>query len=139
MAQFTTENQPESKGTNGGWFKKKIIEGLKRRAMSEDDFIDSLIESAIGEKGGGVFLVELLKRYAPPHKQTLEPVSFEFPESGTPLEKASSVYLAMSKGLISPDVGLVFIEAISKMLTIEETTDLAERLSRLEEAIKANG
>lgn len=136
MVEFTSDYQPDKKGVNGGWFKKKMIDGLKRRSMSEDEFIDLLIEKAIVD--GGIFLTELLKRYSPPHKPTLEPVSFEFPDNGTPFQKAEAVYKAMASGLISPDVGHLFIESISKMLTIEETTDLAERLAKLEELMEKN-
>lgn len=128
---FSSENQPARKG--GQWFKTRVIESLKRQAMDEDAFIDLLVQKAISE--GGVYLSELLKRYSPIPKQTHEPVIIEWPENGTPVQKADAVLKAMSEGIMSPDVGAIFIEAISKSLGIEELTELSKRLEALEKII----
>lgn len=128
---FSSENQPARKG--GQWFKTRVIESLKRQAMDEDAFIDLLVQKAISE--GGVYLSELLKRYSPIPKQTHEPVIIEWPENGTPVQKADAVLKAMSDGVMSPDVGAIFIEAISKSLGIEELTELSKRLEALEKII----
>lgn len=134
MSKFTSENQPERKGKSGGWFKTKLIESLKRQSITEDAFIDLLVQKAMSE--GGVYLSELLKRYSPIPKQTHEPITIFFPENGTPAQKADAVLAAMANGDISPDVGHIFIDAISKSLGIEEVTELAKRLEALE--IKLN-
>lgn len=128
MAKFSSENQPERR--SGGWFRKKIIDSLKRQGMNEDQFIDSLVEKSITD--GGVFLTELLKRYSPIHKQTHEPITIEFPPNATPVQKADSVISAMASGDISPDVGQIFIDSISKSLGIEEIAELAKRLEKIE-------
>ena len=126
MSKFTSENQPEIKGKSGGWFKKKLIDSLKRQGMTEDVFIDLLVEKATTD--GGVYLSELLKRY----KQTHEPVTIDFTGADTPVKKAEIILLAMASGDISPDVGQIFIDAISKSLGIEEITELAKRLEAIE-------
>lgn len=140
MVQFTSDYQPEKKGQNGGWFKKKIIDGLKRRAMTEDQFVDLLIDKAI--KDGGIFLTELLKRYSPHHKPTLEPVVIDnWPKDGTSAQKSEAVIDAMAEGVIPFDLGVAMMEAISKSLGINETTDFMERVIRLEKLLeeKDNG
>jgi len=132
MAKFTSENQPEKKGSQ--WFRTKLIDGLKRRAMSEDQFIDLLIDKAVND--GGVFLTELMKRYSPPHKPTMEPIIIDnWPKDGTAAQKSDAVLDAMAEGIIPFDLGAAMIEAISKSLGIEETTDFMQRVIRLEELI----
>lgn len=128
MARFTSENQP--KRYSGGWFRKKVIDSLERKGMTEDVFIDLLVQKAIED--GGVYLSELIKRYSPVSKQTHDPVVIDFSQCTTPLQKADAVLNAMASGEISPDVGQIFIDAISKSLGIEEITELAKRLEAIE-------
>lgn len=130
---FTSENQPARK--SGQWFKTKLIDALQRQGMTEEGFIDLLVLKALDD--GGVYLTELLKRYSPIPKQTHEPITIAFPKDGTPAQKANAVLDAMAAGEISPDIGQIFIEAISKSLGIEELTDLAKRLEALESIINA--
>ena len=133
MAKFTSENQPSQRGTK--WFKTKVVESLKRQGITEDQFIDSLVKSAIAD--GGVYMTELLRRYSPVSKPTHDPIEIEFPKDGTPAQKADAVLLAMASGEITPDIGQIFIDAISKSLAIEEVTELAKRLEALEKIINA--
>ena len=134
MAKFTKENQPEKKGQSGGWFKTKLIASLERQGMTEEGFIDPLVQKAISD--GGVYLQELLKRYNPVPKQTHESITIEgWPKDGTPAEKASKVLDCITDGTIPPDVGSILIEAISKSLGIEEVTELAIRLEKIEKLL----
>lgn len=136
---FTSENQPENKGQSSGWFRKKLIDSLKRQGMTEEGFIDLLVEKAITD--GGVYLTELIKRYSPIPKQTFEPVVIEgWPKNGTPAEKANVVLDHLAEGNIPADLANMMIESISKSLGIEEITELAKRLEALEKIIaeKAN-
>lgn len=131
---FTPENQPVNR-KSGPNIKARIVAALDRAGMSEDNFLDLLIAKAIED--GGVFLQEVLKRYSPIPKQTHEPITIEWPKEGTPAQKADAVLKAMSEGLMSPDVGAIFIEAISKSLGIEEVTELAKRLEAIEAILNA--
>ena len=129
---FSPDNQPSNR--RGKSFKTMVIDALKTQGMNEQEFINKLVERAMVD--GGVYLQELLKRYSPIPKQTHEPINIEWPEKGTPAEKADAVLNAMSKGLMSPDVGAIFIEAISKSLGIEEVTELAARLEKIEKMLE---
>lgn len=133
MAKFASDNQPAKRGKSQGWFKTKVVESLKRNGMTEDQFMDSLVTKAVTD--GGVFMTELLKRYSPIPKQSHDPITIDFPENGTPAQKADAVLAAMASGEISPDIGHIFIDAISKSLGIEELTELAKRLEALEKLI----
>ena len=132
---FSADNQPANR-KSGPNIKAKIMAGLARRGMSEDEFIDKLIEMALVD--GGVFMTELLKRYAPVTKQTFENITIDdWPTGGTAIEKAEKILNTMASGDMPPDLGALFIESISKSLGIEEITELAKRLEALEAIIRA--
>ncbi len=141
MSKFTSSNQPKSENRSGGRSDmfSRIVKALERAFESGQDgfetFEDWLVNKAVIE--GGVYLQEMLKRVSPIPKQTFNPVTIDFPENGTPAQKADAVLKAMAAGEISPDIGHIFIEAISKSLGIEEVTELAKRLEALEKAINA--
>ena len=133
MAKFDADNQPPNR-KSGPNIKARIIAALGRAELTEDQFLDKLVQLAITD--GGVFMSELLKRYSPIPKQTHEPITIEFPVNGTPAQKADAVLKAMAAGDISPDIGQIFIEAISKSLGIEEVTELAKRLEAIEKLLE---
>lgn len=130
---FTSDNQPQNR--RGPLFRTMAIEALKKKSMTEQDFVDLLVEKAVDE--GGVHLQELLKRYYPVYKQTQEPIAFEYAKDWTPLEKADAIMSAASKGEIPPDIASMLIEALGKMILIEDQTDWVIRLKALEDAANA--
>ena len=130
---FTSENQPEKR--RGQLFRTMAVEALKKKSMTEQDFVDLLVEKAVDE--GGVHLQELLKRYYPVYKQTQEPIAFEYAKDWTPIEKADAIMSAASKGEIPPDIASMLIEALGKMILIEDQTDWVIRLKALEDAANA--
>ena len=132
---YDSNTQPVDRPPRGCSFKTKLLESLKRKSLDENGFIDLLVERAVAD--GGVFLTELLKRYNPAPKSTLAPVTFEYKAEWSPLQKADAIVLAMSTGDIPPDVGLMIIESINKLLGIEETTELAKRLEAVEALLRA--
>lgn len=134
---FTKDNQPAPENRSGGpsSIKRKIIAALGRADLTEDQFLDLLVDKALND--GGIFLQELLKRYSPIPKQTHEPIIIEnWPKSGTPSQKADAVLQSMSEGVIPPDLGALFIESISKSLGIDEITELAKRLEAIEKLLE---
>ncbi len=132
---FSSDNQPANR-KSGPNIKAKIVAALGRAEMSEDDFMDILIEKAVTE--GGVFLQEVLKRYSPLPKQTHEPIVIDdWPVTGTAKEKSDTVVNYMADGKIPADLGAIFIESISKSLGIEEVTELARRLEAIEAILNA--
>ena len=133
---FDSENQPVDRPPRGQSFKTKLIESLKRKGMTEENFIDLLVDKAITD--GGIYLQEILKRYNPVSKQSHESIIIEdWPKGGTPAEKANKVLDCITDGSIPPDVGSILIEAISKSLGIEEVTELAKRLEAIEKLLDA--
>jgi hypothetical protein len=139
--RFTSDNQPAKRG-DGSWqgtkkmrdamqklFDDGKIEGTKDFA----NFEEWVVYKAITE--GGMYLDIAAKRIAPAYKATLEPIKIDYPRDGTAVQKADAVYNAIADGEIPPDVGQTLIDALSKMLNIEELTDLKARLERIEEIL----
>lgn len=116
----------------------RIVRALEKKFESGIDGCETfeawLVQKAISE--GSVYLQEMLKRIAPVHKQTYQSVTIDFPADGTPSQKADAVLKAMAAGDISPDIGHLFIDAISKSLGIEEVTELAKRLEAIEKMLE---
>ncbi len=96
-------------------------------------FEDWIVFKAVTD--GGMYLDIAAKRIAPAYKSTLEPIKIDYPKDGTPLQKADAVYKAIADGEVPADVGLTLIDAISKMIAIEEQTELAKRIEQLEAAL----
>jgi hypothetical protein len=140
MAKFTKDYQPPGERKSVPRFRTLMLNALKERGVDEQGFVALLVSKALdGEGNNGVYISELLKRYAPVTKATLEPVDIaNFPQDGTPLQKAEAVYNAMAAGEIPPDVGQIFIDSISKLLAIEEITELKTRLDKLEAIVNKN-
>ena len=139
--KFSSQNQPSPEKRSGGRTDNftRLVKAIEKKFESGVDkcetFEEWLVMKAIDD--GGVYLQELLKRVSPPYKQTYQPVSFDFPSDGTPSDKANAVLNAIADGDISPDVGHLLIDAISKSLGIEEITDFAKRLEALEKLADA--
>lgn len=62
-------------------------------------------------------------------------IEFDFPENGTPTEKADAIINAVAKGEVAPDIGAQFLNSIKALVDIEEATELKERLERIEKAL----
>lgn len=136
--KFSSEYQPEKRGGGPSSAMKKLRDALERKFSSGDvegydTFEDWLVDKALSE--GGVYLQVVTSRAVPTYKPTLEPIKIDYPKDGTAVQKAEAVYDAIAGGEISPDVGQILIDALSKMLNIEELTDLKARLERIEEIL----
>lgn len=132
---FSSENQPTKR--RGKSFKTMVVDALRKHGKTEEEFIELLVQKAIVD--GGVYLTELMKRYYPHNRQTYDVIEFEYDTSWTATQKADRIMTAVSVGDMPPDVGMMLIDGIAKSLGIEEITDLAERLAKLEEIINSNG
>ncbi len=136
--KFSSEYQPENRGGGPSSAMKKLRDALERKFASGDvdgynTFEDWLVDKALSE--GGVYLQVVTSRAVPTYKPTLEPIKIEYDKNGTAVEKAAAVYNAVADGEVPADVGSMLIDSLSKMLNIEELTDLKARLERIEEIL----
>ena len=102
---------------------KAFLKHVSKRAFDAED------------NNSAMLLKELLSRCYKITKPTLEPVSFNFDVSATPTDKANQILSSMAKGDIPADVGAIFLDGISKVMSIQEITEIADRLQRIEEKL----
>ena len=129
----------------GKAFKTILLETMREKSLlelnpdsSKDDAEKAFVEHAAqrafdtSDQSSATILNEFLRRSFPPLKPTNEAMVFDFPEDGTPTEKAFSIVDAISKGHLPADVGQTIISIIKDSVIIEESTDLKERIAALE-------
>ena len=144
MAEFTSENQPKKRKPRGKSQRTLLQESLERLGTSEASFYDTMIMAALGLTEDESILKlqsfafpEVVKRLYPIPKQVAPTVEFDYPKDGTLTEKASAIEVAISDGVIPPDVGVNLISVLAHVAKIEEVTDLQERIAKIEESLNA--
>jgi len=135
---FNKDNQPTKRTPRGKAERTKILEAMKRAGQTEEGFYDLLISKAYNPEDNFSFN-EVLKRLYPIPKQVAPNIEFYFNEKSKPNEKAEQIIKAVSQGQVPPDIGVMLISSIKLSIEIEETTELAERISELEKSMGLNG
>lgn len=134
QTSFNSDNQPKERKGRGKSERTKILEAMKRKSKTENEFYDELITRAFNIEDNFTFK-ELLSRISPIPKAVNPIYSFDLPKNSKPHEQASYVLSAIARGEIPSDVGNVCIQAIKAMIDIEEYTDLKDRIEKLEKAL----
>jgi hypothetical protein len=130
---FTSDMQPENKRGRGKY--NKLMDALKLRGYTEEQFYGRVIDVAMSE-GGANMMREVLTRFCPASKPSSQPVVFDFPEGGTPVQKIDSIISGVASGAIPADIGKLVVDMVKASLDVEEVTELAARLEKLEEHMK---
>lgn len=136
MAKFDEKNQPEERKPRGKGKKTLMLDAIRAQCGSEEEFLEQVVKTALkGNRGkpNVSLLMMVLQRIEPPYKPVTQPVKFDFDENATPLVKANQILKAASQGIIPPEVAKLFIESIGTVMKIEEITELADRITKLEE------
>lgn len=132
--KFTSDNQPAKRNGRGKSDRTKILEAMTRLSKTEEGFFDLLVERAFNPDDAFAFR-ELLGRIAPLTKATSPKVEFDFTKDAEPHLQAAEVLDAAASGVIPPDIALIFINAVKAAVDIEMSTDLKDRIKRIEEAL----
>lgn len=133
--RFTSENQPKGERKVRGRDKRTlIIEALMRQNESEESFYDMLVTRAFNPDDNFA-AKEILLRLHPLKKAVLPLVNFDFDPKSSPKDQASQVLEAAAKGEVFPDIAVIFINAISSMLKIEEVTEIRKELDQIKEML----
>ncbi len=127
--RFSKDNQPKNR--RGKSERTKLLEAFKRKNKKPEDFYDSMVDLAFSSEDNFA-RSEVFKRMYPVAKATMPTSEWEFPVDGTPLEKASAIYMAISNGDLAPDIGLALISSLTNLVKIEEVTEIRDRLDVLE-------
>lgn len=130
---FSSENQPPNK--RGKDKRKLLVEALERKGYTEETLYDTIVEMAITDRDTAM-MKELIVRFSPLPKPVAPVFEVDFPDDGTPVEKIDAVIRGIASGIIPADIGKMFAEVIKTGLDVQEVTELAQRLERLEELLE---
>lgn len=101
--------------------------------LTEDAYLEEVVKASLVD---GKLMKELFARLSPAAKSLAPTVAIDFPEDGTPVQKMEAVLHAVTRGDISPDVGITITAMIKQTVDVNEVTELMERMAKLEESIR---
>ena len=133
MAKTKTTLKPgDNLPKRGKAFKTVLLEVMREKSLldlkpgaSKEEAEKAYVEHAANrafdssDQASSTILNEFLRRSFPPLKPTNEAMVFDFPEDGTPTEKAFSIVDAISKGHLPADIGQTIISIIKDSVIIE--------------------
>lgn len=138
---FSADNQPPPERRKGSGIHGATLvrRALQKAGKSEEALIAHVVERAFDteDKDSCQLLKELMARVTPPLKATVQPVQFDFPESGSHADKLDAILNAVAAGTLSADVAVMVSGIVKTSLDVRETTELVERMERLEALINA--
>jgi hypothetical protein len=138
---FSAENQPPPNRRKGSGIHGSTLvrRALQKAGKSEEMLIAHVVERAFDteDKDSCQLLKELMARVTPPLKATVQPVQFDFPESGSHADKLDAILNAVAAGTLSADVAVMVSGIVKTSLEVREGTDLADRLARIEAILGA--
>lgn len=145
MAKFSKDNQPKPENRSGGQsnFYKEIIAELHDQFKNSEGGIDghtTFAKFVVGKAltDGSPYMDAILRKVMPASKSTYPDIEFDYDPEWTHVEKANAIMNGIAAGQIPPDVGHMLIDSLSKMLGIEEITELAKRLEAIEKLLEKN-
>lgn len=134
--KFTSTNQPCKTKS----YRTRLIEALKAAndPMTETEFLTYYINEAMSSEPAQAvaMLREIFLRINPVPKPVSPTVDFDFPANGTPVEKINAIANGIASGVVPVDVGKQMAEIIKTGLDVQEVTELAARLERLEKLLE---
>lgn len=141
MGKFSKENQPKPENRSGGQssFYKEIMAELQCKFESGEvegyrTFASYVVGMALTD--GSPYIDAILRKVMPASKSTYPDIEFDYNPEWSHVEKANAIMSGIASGQIPPDVGHMLIDSLSKMLGIEEVTELAKRLEAIEKLLE---
>lgn len=140
---FTADRQPD--------YEDRLPRGLGKKTLmlsaieeetggDEKEFFKKVIRIGLGNTEAGqppvpMLLSEAMKRLQPPLKPTGEKITLNIAEGATHAEKCESIFMAVTGGGISAEHGQMLIGMIKDSIAIAESTELLERLEKIEQLL----
>lgn len=113
--------------------RREVIAGLKQAGLNPKDFWEHVSVQAINGEGSAVTV--LANRLCPALKPVDEKILMPALKSGTGTERALAVVDAVDDGQLTPLAGVALLDALAKVLSIEEQAELKQRIEYLEERL----
>lgn len=119
----------------------EVVDEYGERFESREDaelaFLRKLIQRAQStkDKASVTFAKEVLDRLLPTDKATMPTYAFVLDENAPATRRIECITDAVARGEIPPDVGNMLVNMVSAGVRVEETTELMERITRLEQLL----
>jgi hypothetical protein len=124
---------PGKSGNPKGRPKSETVALRQSLAFGAEDVVKAILDAA---KDGDMTAAKLvLDRLCPPLKSIAQPVHLTLPHDASPLTVAKAVISATASGMLPPDVSAQLVTALGTLCRIEETEELRDRITALENAI----
>lgn len=157
MGKVITKENRHEMPARGKSNKTRILEGIRAAAvmdtenLSESDYKNkteylAAIEAkyweycaraaVTDEKNGMTIVKAMMDKGWSNMKPVMESQSFDFDPAGTQAEQARQILEAASKGLLSPDVAKVYLEALASLAKVEEVTEIKNELEQVKAIIE---
>lgn len=137
--QFTKDNQPDpAKKKRGKDHRTLMLDALKRNSISEDEFWDRVIKTAMSEDENlnqRAMIQEVMIRLSPIPKSVAPTYEFDWDNAASPADKIDRLVEAVSNGDIPADIANMLASTIKSGMDVREVTELAERMAALEKLI----
>ena len=135
--KFSSDNQPRNRVKT---YRTILLDALKaaNKPMSEEEFITYYINTALAGDDAGM-MREIFLRLNPVPKPVAPPIEFDFPNNGTPVEKMDAIISGIASGAVPTDLGKMMAEIIKAGMDVQEVSELAARLERLEKLLEEQG
>lgn len=117
--------------------KTLMLDAIRAVCKTEQDFLEAVVKTGLGDAKNDIapnpaLLTLVINRIEPPLKAVSPMVEFKFRKGAKPHEQAEDIMVAVSEGVVPPDVGQMFVASIKSMIDIEEYTALKDRIEKLE-------
>lgn len=135
--KFSSDNQPPPRGKS---YRSVLLEALKscNQSMGEIEFVTYYINKALtsDDAQAAGMLREIFLRLNPIPKPVAPPIEFDFPVNGSAVEKMDAIIKGISTGVVPADIGKMMADIIKTGLDVQEVTELAIRLEKLEKLLE---
>lgn len=136
--KFSSDYQPKDRPTRGKAQRTLMLEALRRRGMTEEEFWDKVLTIAMtdGDLSQRQMLQEVMLRLAPLPKSVDPVYEFDWMGAESPADKIDRLVNAVADGEIPADIASRVAATIKAGIEVREVTELAERLERLEKLLQ---
>lgn len=149
MAKFDSENQPQKRRSKSKL--TLVLEAIRSEKLLDTDestsqedaeravfaFLAKTAFTPTAETAAlaNTCMATLMKKAWPDSKLSNDPINFKFDRSLPPSDNAHAIMDAVASGEIPPDVGMVLIGGVKDIISINESTELVQRLERIEQQL----
>lgn len=137
--RFSKTRQPARRNPTRTSWRQKVIDALKEQELTEDDFVAFCVKKALDDSypNQSKLIDVVINRLEPVKKAVMPTYKFKLDPKATPADKIDKIIEAVAREEIPPDVASLLVNMVKTGQEVRETTELVERLERVEQMLIA--